>query len=82
MQFSCCGASNYRDEYKYFNDGNELPNSCCEKELGCSKNSDDLNKDGCADNVYTVTIATNILLGWMSLAVGAIEVSMIHYICR
>lgn len=74
-QFSCCGVNNYRQEYKYYGDGNELPGSCCENEEICSKDSEDVNKEGCADNVYTVTIATNVLLGWISLAVGAIEVS-------
>ncbi|KAG5898093.1 hypothetical protein JTB14_027450 [Gonioctena quinquepunctata] len=74
---SCCGLRDPLEEYKYVDadklHGNELPNSCCESSVPCRNSAADRYLDGCLESVYDFTIGTNIIIGYISLGVGAAE---------
>ncbi|CAG9822008.1 unnamed protein product [Phaedon cochleariae] len=73
----CCGVKRPEQEYedldKFSPNGNQLPATCCDNLLICNYDSSDRYYKNCLSSVYELTIYTNVIIGFVSLGIGAVE---------
>ncbi|KAJ8944204.1 hypothetical protein NQ318_014566 [Aromia moschata] len=71
----CCGRNNPRIEYGSISNyisSDELPLSCCDRSASYCTVAD-MHQDKCSQMVSVFTVGTNIIMGWISIIVGATE---------